>query len=141
MGRARARATSGLWAWTLYCVLPYALELGHEGRHAEAVAFLRELIDEGATPRTPGVMTSVVIGLGALAVQREDVETAVILFEYAGRALLRDGVRTPIDIALYSRYLDKLQSIADRATTQAYRERGRELSLDEALTIGLRAPA
>lgn len=140
MEQARTRTSGGLWAWALYCVLPYALELGQEGRHAEAIDFLREVIEEGATPRTPGVMTSVVVALGALAVQREDVETASTLFEYVGHSMFRDGIRTPVDIALYSHYLEKLRSLTDRANTQAHRERGREMSLDDALALGLRAP-
>jgi len=136
--RARSQSTGGLWAWALYCLLPYALELGHEGRHDEALDFMRELLEEGATPRTPGVMTSVVVVLAALAVRRDDQEVGGVLLEYAGQALLRDGVRTPIDIALYSHYLWKVRGPVDAETTARYRELAGQMSLGEALALGLR---
>jgi hypothetical protein len=130
--------TAGLWAWALYCSLPYALELGHRARHDEALEFLRDLLDEGAAPRTPGVMTSVVVVLGALAVQRGEEDAARVLLEYAGAALLRDGIRTPVDIALYNHYLGKLGS-TDAKTAKRCRELAREMSLEEAIAFGLQA--
>ena len=51
--RRKSFDDSGLWAWVLYCSLPYALELGQHGRHAEAVAFLRDLLEDSGTPLTP----------------------------------------------------------------------------------------
>jgi predicted ATPase len=59
--RSRSYERSGLWAWALYTSLPYALELGHRGRHAEALDFMRDLLEDNAVPATPGVMTSVVV--------------------------------------------------------------------------------
>lgn len=137
---ARSYPAGGLWAWAMYCSLPYALELGQQGRHAEAVGFMRELLEEGATPHTPGVMTSVVVVLGALAVQRGDEEAARILLEYAGQALLREGIRTPVDIALYSHYLGKLGPATDAETASRCRERAEQMSLEEAIAYGLRSP-
>ena len=92
---------SGLWAWALYSSLPYALELGHQGRHDEALDFMRELLDENQ-PRTPGVTTSVVVVLAALAVLRGDGETAGALLDYAGLAIIQSGIRTPVDMILYA---------------------------------------
>jgi hypothetical protein len=129
----------GLWAWALYCSLPYALELGHRGRHVEALEFLRDLLEEGAAPRTPGVMTSVVVVLGALAVQRDDTAAARVLLDYAGTALLRDGIRTPVDIALYTHYLKQLRS-TDDDTAKRSREIAGQMSLEEAIAFGLRGP-
>jgi predicted ATPase/class 3 adenylate cyclase len=136
--RPRSSPSGGLWAWVLYCSLPYALELGEQGRHLEAISFMRELLEEGATPRTPGVMTSVVVVLGALAVQREDDEAAHVLLDYAGTALLREGTRTPIDIALYSHYLRKLGRAADAEAERRSRDRAQRMSLDDAIAFGLR---
>ncbi len=137
--RALLRSSGGMWAWAVYCVLPHALELGRQGRHAEALDFLREVLEEGATPRTPGVMTSVVIALAALAIQRSDFESGGILLEYAGQALMRDGTRTPVDIALYSHYLWNARPPIDSETAKSYRERVGEMSLEDALALGLRA--
>ena len=72
--RVTVSPQSGLWAWALYSCLPYALELGHQGRHGEALDFMRELLDE-TQPRRPGVTTSVVVVLAALAVLRGDGDT------------------------------------------------------------------
>jgi tetratricopeptide (TPR) repeat protein len=135
--RTRTMTAGGLWAWALYCSLPYALELGHQGRHIEAVAFLRELLEEGGMPRTPGVMNSVIVVLGALAVQRGDDAAARILLEYAGMALMREGIRTPVDIALYRHYIQKVASATD-AEAAKYRNLAKEMSLEETLAFGLR---
>ena len=51
--RAKSFQDSGLWAWTLYCSLPYPLELGQHGRHAEAAAFMRDLLEDSDIPRPP----------------------------------------------------------------------------------------
>jgi hypothetical protein len=102
---------------------------------------MRELLEEGATPRTPGVMTSVIVVLGSLAVQRGDRDRASVLLEYAGKALLRDGVRTPVDIALYSHYLKKLGRPADAETSARYRQLAEGMTLEEAIRYGLRRPA
>ena len=79
MEQAKSFPRSGLWAWALYSSLPYALELGQRGRHAEAVSFVREILEDSGTPQTPGVMTSVVVALAALAVLRGDEDTAGML--------------------------------------------------------------
>ncbi|MGH2760757.1 MAG: ATP-binding protein [Actinomycetota bacterium] len=136
--RTLSQTTGAMWAWALYCLLPYALELGHEGRHDEAVDFLREILEEGATPRTPGVMNSVVVVLAALALRRGDEEVGALLLEYVGQAVLRDGVRTPIDIALYSHYLWKVRRPVDDETADRHRELVASMSLDDALAMGLR---
>jgi tetratricopeptide (TPR) repeat protein len=129
--------TGGLWAWALYCSLPYALELGRQGRDAEARAYMRELLVEGGTPRTPGVMTSALIVLGALAVQRGEDDAARILLDFAGRAFQRDGIRTPVDLALYIHYLKRLGAPPDTATGARYQDIAERMSVDEAIAYGL----
>ena len=79
----RAPTRSGLWAWALYTSLPYALELGHRGCDAEALDFLRDLLEDNAVPATPGVATSVVV-LAALAGRRGDRDVAGVPLDYAG---------------------------------------------------------
>jgi predicted ATPase/class 3 adenylate cyclase len=137
--RTRSITAGGLWAWALYCSIPYALELGQRGRHAEAMSFMREILEEGATTRTPGVMNSVIVGLAALAALRGDEPAARVLLEYVGVALLREGIRTPIDIALYRHYLAKVVPGTD-ARAASYRELGGSMSLEEAIAFGLREP-
>ena len=134
--RTRSMTSGGLWAWALYSSLPYALELAHADRHAEAASFMRELLEEGPTLRTPGVMNSVIVVLAAMAALRGDEPKARVLLEYLGTAMLRDGVRTPIDIALFRHYLDRVVAATD-ANATSYRELGRGLSLEEAIAFGL----
>jgi hypothetical protein len=76
-------------------------------------------------------MMSVVVVLSALAVMRDDREVACVLLEYVGRALLDAGVRTPVDIVLFTHYLRQVR------TTTTHRERAAELTLSDALTLGL----
>lgn len=134
--RTRSMTSGGLWAWALYSSLPYALELAHADRHAEAVSFMRELLEDGPTLRTPGVMNSVIVVLAAMAAIRGDEPKARVLLEYLSGALMRDGIRTPIDIALYRHYLDKVIDSTD-AKAATYRELGTGLSLEEAIAFGL----
>jgi predicted ATPase/class 3 adenylate cyclase len=128
---------TGLWAWALYSSLPYALELGHQGRHDEALDFMRELLDENQ-PRTPGVTTSVVVVLAALAVLRGDDETAGALLDYAGLAIIRSGIRTPVDMILYGHYLRRLGE-AGGTRSQREREQAEAMSPSEAIALGLTA--
>jgi predicted ATPase/class 3 adenylate cyclase len=127
---------SGLWAWALYSSLPYALELGHQGRHDEALDFMRELLDENQ-PRTPGVTTSVVVVLAALALLRGDGKTAAALLDYAGLAIIQGGIRTPVDMILYADYLRRLGE-AGVARSQSDRAQAEAMSLTEAIALGLR---
>jgi predicted ATPase/class 3 adenylate cyclase len=135
--RARAYEQSGLWAWALYTSLPYALELGQHGRHAEALDFMRDLLEENAVPPTRGVMTSVVVVLAALADLRGDRDTGGVLFDYAGRAMMTAGIRTPVDIALYSHYLRCHGEVADE-TVRRNHARAAGMSVTEAIAVGLR---
>lgn len=137
--RSRSYERSGLWAWALYTSLPYALALGQRGRHAEALDFVRDLLEDNAVPATPGVMTSVVIiVLAALAVLRGDRDSASVLLEYAGRAIMSTGVRTPIDIALYSDYLRR-HGEADDRPAPGNGARAATMSVSDALALGLGA--
>lgn len=138
--RRKSFDDSGLWAWVLYCSLPYALELGQHGRHVEAVAFMRDLLEDGGTPLTPGVMTSVVVVLAGLAELRGDVESAGLLLEHAGGAMIVGGIRTPVDLALYSHYLGKVRGAIDEDTARRNRERAAEMNLADAIAFGLEAP-
>jgi len=137
--RVTAFPQSGLWAWALYSSLPYALELGHQGRHDEALDFLRELLDENQ-PRTPGVTTSVVVVLAALAVLRGDGETAGALLDHAGLAMIQSGIRTPVDMILYAHYLQRLSAM-DGTGTNRDRDQAQAMSPSEAIALGLSAPA
>ena len=130
---------SGLWAWALYSSLPYALELGHQGRHGEALDFMRELVDENQ-PRTPGVTTSVVVVLAALAVLRGDGETAGALLDYAGLAMIKSGIRTPVDMILYGHYLRRLGGMVG-SRSQRDREQAEAMSPSESIALGLTAGA
>ena len=134
--RVRSSRRSGLWAWELYTSLPYALELGHHGRHAEAVDFVRDLVEDNAVPDTPGVTTSVVTVLGALAVLRGDLDTAGLLLAHAGHAMMTTGIRTPVDIALYSHYLRRCDE-TDLGTAGRHRHLASEMSASEAVARGL----
>ena len=134
--RAHSYRRSGLWAWELYTSLPYALELGHRGRHAEALDFVGDLLEDNAVPETPGVMTSVVTVLAALAVLRGDDDTAGLLLAHAGHAIVSTGVRTPVDIALYTHYLRRLGEV-DAETARRNRERASEMSVSDAVARGL----
>jgi len=136
VNRAQSHHQSGLWAWELYTSLPYALELGHHGRHAEALDFVRDLLEDNAVPETPGVMTSVVTVLAAIAVQRGDQDTAGVLLAHAGHAIMTTGIRTPVDIALYSHYLRRYGDV-DAETARRNSQRASEMSVSEAVARGL----
>ncbi len=116
--RIKSFNKSGLWAWELYCSLPYALELGQQGRDAEAMAFLRDLLHDSGTPVTPAVLASVAVVLAALAERRGDIEVAALLLDRAGVAMLTQGIRTPVDLALHSHYQAKVNSSIDDARGQ-----------------------
>jgi hypothetical protein len=135
--RSGSYAQSGLWAWALYVSLPYALELGQHGRHAEALDFLRDRLEDNAVPSTPGVMTSVVLALGALALLRGDRAVGGVLLDYTGQAMLSTGIRTPVDIALYSHYVQQLGQV-DAETARRNRELAGRMSVTEAIDLGLR---
>jgi tetratricopeptide (TPR) repeat protein len=135
--RSHSYEQSGLWAWALYTSLPYALELGHAGRHAEALDFLRDLLEDNAVPATPGVMTSVVVVLAALALLRGDRDAAGDLLDYAGNAIMTSGVRTPVDLALYSEYLRRYGGSGDGVDVKN-RARTATMSAPDALALGLR---
>ena len=135
--RAGRFQDSGLWAWSLYCSLPYALELAQHGRHTEARAFMRDLLEESGTPLTPGVMTSAVIVLAAMAHLRGEHETAGVLVDYAGRAIMESGVRTPVDIALHAHYLDVITKARNEHTASRNREQAARMELPDAIALGL----
>jgi predicted ATPase/class 3 adenylate cyclase len=134
--RAQSYRRSGLWAWELYTSLPYALELGNHGRHAEALDFVHDMLDDNAVPETPGVMTSVVTVLAALAVMRGDQETAGVLLAYAGQAIMTTGIRTPVDLALYSHYLRRYGEV-DAEIARRNSEQAAAMSVSDAVARGL----
>ena len=136
VARTRSHRSSGLWAWELYTSLPYALELGHHGHHAEALDFVRDLVEDNAMPEAPGVMTSVVMVLAALALLRGDQDTAGVLLAYAGGAIINTGIRTPVDVALYSHYLRRYGKV-DAETARRNCELAEGMSASEAVARGL----
>jgi predicted ATPase/class 3 adenylate cyclase len=139
--RAKSFPRSGLWSWVLYCSLPHALELSQHGRHAEAISFVRDLLEESGTPRTPGVMTSVVVVLAALALLRDDEDRGGLLLAYAGRSLVEQGIRTPIDLALYTHYLERLRGSIDKAAERRNRKRAAKMTMSDAIAYGLEPPS
>jgi hypothetical protein len=74
--------------------------------------------------------------LAALAVLRGDQETAGVLLAYTGRAILTTGIRTPVDIALYSHYLTRYGDI-DAETAHRNCELAEAMSASEAVALGL----
>ncbi len=136
--RASSFNRSGLWAWELYCSLPYGLELGTHGRDDEAMTFLRDLLQDSGTPLTPSVTASAVVVLGALAQLRGDVESAALLLDRGGVAMLVHGIRTPVDLALQAHYQAKVNASIDEDVARRVRDRAAEMSVDEALALGLR---
>jgi hypothetical protein len=81
-------------------------------------------------------MTSVVTVLAALAVLRGDQDTAGLLLAHSGHAMMTGGIRTPVDIALYSHYLRRYGEI-DADTARVNRERASEMSVSDAVARGL----
>ncbi|HYZ91472.1 MAG TPA: LuxR family transcriptional regulator [Actinomycetota bacterium] len=134
--RTRRHTTSGLWAWGVYSSLPYPLELAQRGRHQEAMAFMRDLLEQGPTLRTPGIMNSVIVVLAAMAALRGDDANARVLLEYVGAALFNGGLRTPIDLALLTHYQGIVNPKTD-AQAGELRERGSSMSMDDAVALGL----
>jgi hypothetical protein len=128
---------TGLWAWSLYCSLPYALELARHDRHDEARAFLRDLLEDSGAPLTPGVMTSAIVVLAAIAYLRGDVDRAALLLDYAGRAIVSGGIRTPVDIALYSHYWQLVTEAAGPDAITGQRPQTADMTLADAVTLGL----
>ena len=135
--RTEAYPSSSFWAWSLYVSLPHALELAHEGHPNEALRFVAQQLEDTNAMRTPGVMTSVVVVLAAIAEMAGDVERANALLIWAGAALLGGGVRTPVDVALFFRYADKVAARLDAAAAVRSRARADGMGLDDALTLGL----
>jgi hypothetical protein len=82
-------------------------------------------------------MTSALIVLGALAVQRGEEEAARILLEFAAGAVIRDGVRTPVDVALLMHYQKKIEETADPLARTRYHEIADRMSVDEAVAYGV----
>ena len=135
--RSQAYPKASFWAWTLYVSLPHALELAHQGRHNEALRFLGEQLDESSAMRTPGVMTSLVVALGAIATMAGDVERANTLLTWAGTELLRGGIRTPVDVVMFLRYSGEIAARLDADTAVRTRARAETMRLDDALALGL----
>ncbi len=135
--RAKSFQDNGLWAWELYCSLPYPLELGHHGHHEDALAFMRDLLQDRETPQTPGVMTSVVIALAGLAELRGEIAAAGLLLQSAGESIIASGMRTPIDAALYTHYLGKVNRAIDDDAADRNRARAGEMDQTAAIAFGL----
>ncbi|WP_426572504.1 hypothetical protein [Aquihabitans sp. McL0605] len=135
--RAKTYPATGLWAWTIYCSLPFALEQSQHGRHAEASSFMRELLEDGGALQTPGVMTSVVVVLGAMAWLRGDWRSAGLLLEVAGRAMIEGGIRTPLDIVLYSHYEAQVKVALPDEVIASNRTVAAEMTIADAIALGL----
>jgi hypothetical protein len=99
---------------------------------------MRDLLEDNAVPATPGVMTSVVVVLAALAVLRGDRDAGGVLLDYAGNAIMTTGVRTPVDIALYSEYLRR-HGEAGGGAAETHRARAATMSVSDTVVLGLGA--
>jgi hypothetical protein len=75
--------------------------------------------------------------LAALAVLRGDRDVAGVLLDYAGNAIMTSGVRTPVDVALYSEYLGRYGQAGDGAGGED-RARAATMSVSDALSLGLK---
>lgn len=139
--RAKTYPATGLWAWNLYCSLPFALEQSQHGNHTEASSFMRELLEDGGALQTPGVMTSVVVVLGAMAWLRDDRLAAGLLFEVARRAMIESGIRTPLDIVLYSHYETQVKLALTDDVIAANRAIAAEMTIADAIALGLGEPS
>ena len=102
---------------------------------------MRELLEESGTPRTPGVMTSVVVVLAALAALRGDEEAAGVLLEFSGRALLEEGIRTPVDLVLHAHYTRRWGRTSDALSRARTRELAAAMKMSSAIDYGLRTHA
>jgi hypothetical protein len=75
--------------------------------------------------------------LATLAVLRGDRDVAGVLLDYAGNAIMTSGVRTPVDVALYSEYLGRYGQTGDVAGGED-RARAATMSVSDALSLGLK---
>ena len=82
-------------------------------------------------------MTSVVVVLAALAVLRGDRDAAGVLLDYAGNAIMTSGVRTPVDLALYSEYLRRYGEAGGGVDVKNH-ARAATMSVSDAVSLGLR---
>jgi hypothetical protein len=87
------------------------------------------------------VMTSVVVVLGAMAWLRDDRPTAGLLFEVAGRAMITGGIRTPLDIVLYTHYATQVKHALPDDVVAANRTAAADLTIADAIALGLREPS
>ena len=113
---SNGRAPTSKWLVGLSAVHVAALRprAGPSGPHAEALDFLRDLLEDNAVPATPGVMTSVVVVLAALAAGGV-IATSPGSRSTTPGAIMTSGVRTPVDVALYSEYLGRYGQAGDGA--------------------------
>lgn len=72
---------------------------------------------------------------------RGDGPTGALLLEYGGRALIEEGIRTPVDVVLHSHYTEKLRGTIDDETVDRNRERAAEMTLADAIACGLHTPS
>lgn len=54
--------------------------------------------------------------------------------------MIAGGIRTPVDVALYSHYLGKVRGAIDEDTGRRNRERAAEMNLADAIAFGLEGP-
>ena len=76
--------------------------------------------------------------VAALAVLRGDRDAGGVLLDYAGNAIMTTGVRTPVDIALYSEYLRR-HGEAGGGAAETHRVRSATMSVSDAVALGLGA--
>jgi hypothetical protein len=62
---------------------------------------------------------------------------AGVLLDYAGNAIITSGVRTPVDLALYSEYLRRYGA-AGSGGAEENRAGAAALSVSDAVSLGLR---
>ena len=59
-----------------------------------------------------------------------------MLLDYAGRAIIQSGIRTPVDLLLYTAYLQR-QAEAEEKGAHTDQEQANAISATEAIALGL----
>lgn len=120
---------------SLYVSLPLPLAFAAAGDHDDAIELLRRNVDDAPSALTAGTLPGVVNVLAAITALRGDWTRAATLLGSAGEAFEHGMARNPIDVLLYGIYLDRAQrALGDEC--EALHERGRHLSLKDALALG-----
>jgi predicted ATPase/class 3 adenylate cyclase len=116
-----------------------ALAYAGLGRKPEADRFLRELLDEIEELRLPwGESDSLVMVAGVTLLLGDTERAACLLGAARGLMRVRGVWRRSSTGALYSTYIDRIRDVLPREAVQRFRDTGRAMSRDEALSYARR---